>query len=67
MLRISEDVAFGVRTVLGDSSLFIPLPCLSGTCVLHNTLKNNKSDAAWGKKKKNPKPEKEQFDQVNLI
>lgn len=62
MLHINEDVAFGVKTVPGDGTLFIPLPCLSQVCSMHSILKNGKLDAAWKKKI----TEKELFDQMNL-
>lgn len=63
MLHINEDVAFGVKTAPGDGALFIPLPCLSQVCSMHNILKKDKLDAAWKKKKLT---EKELFDQMNL-
>lgn len=49
MLHINDDVAFGVETAPCDGALFIPLPCLSWICSMHNILKNDKLDAAWKK------------------
>lgn len=53
-----------LESKLDGSTSVIPLPCLSGTCVLHNVLKQLRGYTEGNKTTQ--KPEKELTDQVNL-
>lgn len=53
-----------LESKLDGSTLIIPLPCLSGTCVLHNGLKQLRGCREGNKTTQ--KPEKELAGQVNL-